>query len=212
MLNLHVRVPLQRVLRPVARFLVRLGVTPDMVTAVGTVGVVGGALGFFPRGSLFVGTMVITGFVFSDMIDGAVARERGGSGPWGAFFDSTMDRLGDAAIFASLAWWFLTRGDDELLAALCLFNLVSSFVISYARARAEGLGLRGDIGFYERTERLITILLATGLAGLGVPYILPIALWALAAGTLITIGQRMYSVRRQAMQQVTAAAEAEQAQ
>jgi CDP-diacylglycerol--glycerol-3-phosphate 3-phosphatidyltransferase len=198
MLNLHVRAPLQRILRPVARFLVRLGVTPDMVTAVGTIGVVGGAIGFFPRGSLFVGTMVITGFVFSDMIDGAVARERGASGPWGAFFDSTMDRLGDAAIFASLTWWFLDRGDDKLLAVLCLFNLVTSFVISYARARAEGLGMQGNVGFYERSERLLTILWATGLSGLGVPFILAIALWALTAGTLITIGQRMLAVRRQA--------------
>ncbi|MBV9097426.1 MAG: CDP-alcohol phosphatidyltransferase family protein, partial [Frankiaceae bacterium] len=94
MLGIHARPQINKVTEPVARTLVRWGVTPDALTIVGTIGVAGGALGFYPRGHFFVGTLVITAFVFSDMLDGAVARVRGTSGPWGAFLDSTLDRVG----------------------------------------------------------------------------------------------------------------------
>ena len=103
---------------PVIKLLLRLGVSPDAVTLVGTVGVVAGALVFFPRGELLIGVLVITAFVFSDLIDGSMARMSGRVSPFGAFLDSTLDRLGDAAIFGGLAMYYVGPGDNDALAAL----------------------------------------------------------------------------------------------
>lgn len=188
---------LARALLPLGRSLARTKITPNTLTVIGTIGVVGGALAFYPRGQFFIGTLVITFFVFADMLDGALARARGQSGAWGAFLDSTMDRIGDAAIFGGLALWFAGAGEDLLLTALALYCLVAGAVVSYAKARAEGLGLRCDVGIAERTERLLVILVATGLDGLGVPYALPVGLWLLAAAATVTVAQRFCAVRRQ---------------
>src|SRR3712207_8792447 len=98
---------------PVVRLLLRLGVSPDAVTVVGTLGVVTGALVFFPRGQLLAGVLFITAFVFSDMIDGAMARQSGRVSPFGAFLDSTLDRLGDAAIFGGLAMYYVGRSEEH---------------------------------------------------------------------------------------------------
>jgi CDP-diacylglycerol---glycerol-3-phosphate 3-phosphatidyltransferase len=130
-----------KLLTPIAKFLIRMGVSPDAVTLAGTAGVVGGALVFFPRGELLVGVLVITAFVFSDMLDGTMARMSGTSSKWGAFLDSTLDRLGDAAIFGGLVLYFAGHEDNDPLAALALYCLVMGSVTSYARARAESLGL-----------------------------------------------------------------------
>jgi len=198
MLGIHARPQINKVTEPVARTLVRWGVTPDALTIVGTIGVAGGALGFYPRGHFFVGTLVITAFVFSDMLDGAVARVRGTSGPWGAFLDSTLDRVGDGAVFGALALWYAGRGDDLVLCAVAIYDLVAGAVTSYAKARAESLGMTCNVGIAERSERLITILVLTGLSGLfGVGVLRDIGLWALAVATTITVGQRMVEVRRQ---------------
>jgi CDP-diacylglycerol--glycerol-3-phosphate 3-phosphatidyltransferase len=197
MLNLTIRPALNRLLDPVARGLVRLGVTPDLVTVLGTLGVVTGAVAFYPRGSLFGGTVFITCFVFSDLIDGAIARARGTSGNWGAFLDSTLDRAGDGAIFGALVWWYAAEGDEHVLAGLALFCLVGGTLISYAKARAEGLGMTCNVGLAERSERLIVVLVTTGLSGLDVPYIAAVGLWALAIATAITVLQRFREVRRQ---------------
>src|SRR6185503_5435267 len=96
-----------KVFSPVARLLLRLGVSPDAVTIVGTLGVCAGALVFFPRGQLLVGVLVITAFVFSDLVDGHMARLSGTSSKWGAFLYSTLDRFGDTAIFAGLALYYV---------------------------------------------------------------------------------------------------------
>jgi CDP-diacylglycerol--glycerol-3-phosphate 3-phosphatidyltransferase len=197
MLNLHVRVPLQRVLGPLGQRLARSGVNPDVITVIGTVGVVGAALGFYPRGSLFLGSLIVTVFVLLDMVDGALARARGITSPWGAFLDSTLDRVADAAIFSGLVWWFASGGDEPILAGVALYCLVSGVIVSYAKARAEGLGMRCDVGLAERSERLIVILTATGIAGLGVPFIQAIGLWLLAAAATWTVGQRFVTVYRQ---------------
>jgi len=194
----RVRVPLQRVLGPLGAALARRGVNPNVVTLVGTIGVCASALVLYPRGDLFWGSFAITVFVLTDMIDGALARARGITGPWGAFLDSNLDRMSDAAVFAGLIWWFAGRGDQPVLAGLAVFCLVAGNLVSYARARAEGLGLRGDVGIAERTERLIVVLVATGVSGLGVPFIQAIGLWLLAAACAVTIGQRFWSVYRQA--------------
>jgi CDP-diacylglycerol---glycerol-3-phosphate 3-phosphatidyltransferase len=198
MLGIRARPQIGRVTEPVARWLVRLGVTPDALTVVGTIGVVGGALAFYPRGDFWVGTLVITAFVFSDMLDGAVARARGTSGPWGAFLDSTLDRVGDAAIFGALALWYAGDGNSITLCAVALYDLVAGSVTSYAKARAESLGMTCNVGIAERSERLIAILVLTGLSGLfGVPMLRTIGLWGLAVATTVTVIQRIVEVRRQ---------------
>jgi CDP-diacylglycerol--glycerol-3-phosphate 3-phosphatidyltransferase len=199
MLNLHARPALNRMLAPVGSGLVRIGVTPDVITVVGTAGVATGALVFFPRGSLFGGTVFVTCFVFADLIDGVVARARGTSGPWGAFLDSTLDRIGDGAVFGGLVWWYAAGGHEPILGALTLACLIGGTVISYAKARAEGLGFTCNVGIAERSERLIIVLVTTGLSGLGVPYVAAVGLWVLAVATAFTVVQRFVVVRRQAV-------------
>jgi len=198
MLNMLARAGVTRVVSPLARALLRLGVSPDAVTVVGTLGVCVGALAFYPRGEFFVGSVVATVFVFSDMVDGTMARLSGRSSRWGAFLDSTLDRVADAALFGGLVLWYAREG-QPLEAGLALFCLVVGILTSYTKARAEGLGMTADVGIAERSERLIVVLLAVGLAGLGVPYILPAGLWLLAVAGVVTVGQRMIAVRRQAL-------------
>jgi CDP-diacylglycerol--glycerol-3-phosphate 3-phosphatidyltransferase len=189
-----------RVADPLVNALHRAGVTPDTVTAVGTVGVVAAALGFFPGGHFFVGTVVITLFVLTDTIDGALARKRGTPSRFGAWLDSTCDRVSDGAVFGAIALWYAGRGDDDVLLAVTLFVLVASFVVSYEKARAEGLGFTCEVGMADRTARLLILLVPTGLVGLGVPdVLLAVALWALAALAAATTVQRLREVRRQAL-------------
>jgi CDP-diacylglycerol--glycerol-3-phosphate 3-phosphatidyltransferase len=202
MLNRFARALFTRLLTPVARLLLRLGISPDVVTLVGTIGVCVGALGFYPRGQLFWGTVVITCFVFSDTVDGIMARMAQRSSAWGAFLDSTLDRVGDAAVFGGLVLYYASgqRGRDEALAGLALACLVLGGVVSYVRARAEGLGMRADVGIAERADRLVAVLVTTGLVGLGLPegFLLGV-LALLALASLVTIVQRVLYVRRQAL-------------
>ena len=192
------RPALGRLLTPVGQALARTPITPNAVTIVGTIGMSASALIFFPTGHLFVGVVVCTLFVFCDMLDGTLARIKGNSGPFGAFLDSTLDRVADAAVFSGLAIYFVRGGHDRVLAAVSLFCLVTGALVSYAKARAESLGLSCDVGFAERTERLLIGLVAAGLSGLGVPYVLPIGLWALAAVSAFTFGQRVLAAYRSA--------------
>jgi CDP-diacylglycerol--glycerol-3-phosphate 3-phosphatidyltransferase len=139
MLNRFARALFTRLFTPVARLLLRWGISPDVVTLVGTLGVSAGALIFYPRGEFVIGTLVITAFVFSDMIDGIMARMSGRSSAWGAYLDSTLDRVGDAAVFGGLVLYYAGPGDQQVMATLALACLVLGSVVSYARARAEGL-------------------------------------------------------------------------
>jgi CDP-diacylglycerol--glycerol-3-phosphate 3-phosphatidyltransferase len=198
MLNRYARAFFTRVLTPAAQFLLRLGVGPDTVTVVGTLGVVVCALVFFPRGHFLWGTLAVTAFIFSDLLDGTMARLAGRVSKWGGFLDATMDRFGDAAIFGGLAYYF-GAVHDRTMFVLCLVCLVSGAVTSYARAKAESLGYECSVGLVERGERLVGSLVATGLAGLGVPFVQAIALWALAAGSTATVVQRILHVRAQAL-------------
>ncbi|MFG2192231.1 phosphatidylinositol phosphate synthase [Streptomyces sp. NPDC048639] len=216
MLNKYARAFFTRVLTPFASLLLRLGVSPDAVTLTGTAGVVAGALVFYPQGELFWGTVVITLFVFSDLVDGNMARQLGRSSRWGAFLDSTLDRVADAAIFAGFALWYAGGGDSITLCAVAIFCLASGQVVSYTKARGESIGLPVNVnGLVERAERLVISLVAAGLAGFetfGVPHIrilLPIALWVVAVGSLVTLGQRMVTVRREAAEADASAAPAQ---
>ncbi|MGN6131511.1 MAG: phosphatidylinositol phosphate synthase [Nocardioidaceae bacterium] len=184
---------------PAAHLFLRLGISPDAVTLVGTIGVCAGALIFFPRGQLLIGVLVITAFVFSDLVDGYMARVSGQSSKWGAFLDSTLDRLGDAAIFGGLAMYYVGPGASNGLAALAIYCLVMGSVTSYARARAESLGMEAKGGIAERADRLVAILVMTGLADIfNVLVLIPITLGVLAVASTVTVVQRILLVRAQA--------------
>ncbi len=200
MLNKYARALFTTIFTPVARLFLKLGISPDVVTVVGTIGVCVGALAFYPRHEFFWGTIVIVVFVFSDTIDGVMARMSNRSGKWGAYLDSTLDRVGDAAIFGGLVLWYAGRGDNFLMAGLALACLILGSVVSYAKARAEGLGFSADVGIAERADRLVAVLATTGLVGIGLPeVVLAIVLALLAVASLITVVQRMLMVRRQAL-------------
>ncbi|WP_201409035.1 phosphatidylinositol phosphate synthase, partial [Mycobacterium paraintracellulare] len=158
------RAAFARLTTPTAKACLRLGLTPDVVTILGTVVAVAGALIFFPMGKLFIGTLVVWFFVLFDMLDGAMARERGGGTRFGAVLDATCDRVSDGAVFCGLLWWIAFGLHDKLLAAATLICLVTSQVISYIKARAEASGLRGDGGIIERPERLIIVLVGAGIS------------------------------------------------
>lgn len=214
MLNRSARAAITRIFEPVARLLLRLGISPDAVTVVGTLGVVAGALLLYPRGELLWGTLVIAAFVFADNVDGIMARLSGRSGTWGAFLDSTLDRLADAAIFVGLVLWFVGaaagRGTDEQVAKAgawaALACLVLGSVVPYARARAEGLGMTASGGLAERADRVLVVLVAVLAHGLGAPAAVLVAvLWLLALASAWTVAQRMRSVHRQAHERLAAA-------
>jgi CDP-diacylglycerol---glycerol-3-phosphate 3-phosphatidyltransferase len=196
-----IRPAVGRVLDPMGRALARTPLTPNAITIIGTVGLSAAALVLFPRGEMFPGAFTCTIFVLFDMFDGALARAKGTSGTWGAFLDSTMDRIADAAIFSGLVWWFLRGGHNPVLAGVSLFCLATGALVSYTKARAEALGLNCDVGLIERPERMLISLIAVGVSGLGVPYILPIGLWALAVGTAYTFWQRLHATYKSAKAQ-----------
>jgi CDP-diacylglycerol---glycerol-3-phosphate 3-phosphatidyltransferase len=191
-----------RLFNPLVQALARTRVTPNMITVAGTVGVCAAALSMLPIGELFPGAFTVTLFVVTDMLDGQLARIKGNSGKYGAFLDSTMDRIADAAIFGAITIWFMRT--DHLLAAVSLFCLAGGLCVSYVKARAEGLGLNANVGLIERPERLSIGLISIGFSGLGIPYILPVGLWVLAAGTAFTFGQRMRAVFLDAKSQAAA--------
>lgn len=201
MLNL-LRAPIGKAIAPLGRSLAQAGVSPDMVTVVGTIGATASALIFYPRGYFFVGTLCIWAFVMFDMVDGAVARAGGGGSRFGAVLDSSCDRIADAAVFSALAWWF-ARHDQPALLAAALLCLVLGSLTSYIKARAEGAGFSCNVGIAERTERLIIVLVGTGLTGwpFHVPYAQAVALWVLVAASAVTVVQRLVTVWQQSRTQ-----------
>jgi CDP-diacylglycerol---glycerol-3-phosphate 3-phosphatidyltransferase len=198
MLGVSARPIVAKVIEPLVATLARRGVTPDAVTIIGTVGAVVGSVALFATGHLFWGTVVVTVSVLLDLLDGALARARGGGSVFGAVLDSAGDRISDAAIFGALVWWYSGGGRDRLLVLLALLCLVLGVLTSYVKARAEGVGLSCDVGIVERLERLLLVLFGTGLSGIGVPYALHVGLWILLVGSAVTVGQRVVEVRRQA--------------
>jgi CDP-diacylglycerol--glycerol-3-phosphate 3-phosphatidyltransferase len=204
-LNVSVRAILAGIFDPPARALLRAGVSPDAITALGTCGVLFGAGWFAVTGQYIVGTIVVTLSAFTDLIDGAMARARGSAGKFGAFLDSTSDRIADGALFGAVAY-FLAVHDHPAGAAAALISLVAGQVVSYAKARAEGLGFTANVGLMERAERLILIGIGGLLSGFGVPYGLDYTLGVLAVLSIVTIGQRMATVYRQDRANLAAAA------
>lgn len=205
MLNIFARASVSRVTDPVGAWLVRAGLTPNTMTVIGTAGAVGGSLWLFPTGQLVAGTFVVWGFAMFDLLDGAMARAKGGGTRFGTVLDATCDRLADGALMAGIAWYAFMIENDRPLGAAALVGLVLAQVISYIKARAEATGLSANVGLVERAERLIITLAGAGLHGLGVPYALDVALWLLAGLSLMTVVQRLIAVWRSATGQETGA-------
>jgi CDP-diacylglycerol--glycerol-3-phosphate 3-phosphatidyltransferase len=195
-LNIHARAAISRALTPLGARLSGAGVTPNAVTVVGTIGAVTSAVICFPRGWFFAGTLLVWAFVMLDIVDGAVARAGGGGSAFGGVLDSTCDRIADAAVFGAIAWYYGRHGEKWMLLA-ALLCLVLGSLTSYIRARAEAAGLTATVGIAERAERLIIVLVGTGLTGFPgyhVPYVLAVALWLLVAASTVTVVQRFATV------------------
>jgi len=192
-------------MRPLASGLLAMHVTPDMVTWIGTIGAVVMALVCLPQGWLWQGALLITLFIFSDSLDGNMARQLGRTSQWGSFLDSTLDRFGDGAIFAGIALYYTGPGDSTLWCGVALAALILSLVTSYVRAKAESLSMDAKMGIATRADRLLISLVAveiTGLARVGVLahwfcWALPVGLCYLTVAGAITVGQRMTAVKRQ---------------
>ncbi len=199
MLNIHARSAFDKAMARPGRALAKAGVSPDAITVTGTLATVAIALVFFPRGWFFAGALLVGAFALFDLLDGAVARAGATSSKFGAVLDSTCDRVADAAVFVGIGWFFVRHYQPWLLAA-SLLCLVLGSLTSYIKARAEGVGLTCNVGVAERADRLVIVLVGSGLAGAPIraPYVQAIALWALVAASAITVVQRLDAVRQQA--------------
>lgn len=195
MISAHLKPQVTRLINPVVKGAVRLGVTANGVTIVGAIGTVSSALYFYPRGELFIGTLVICVFALSDLFDGAIARLTNGSGTqWGGFLDSTIDRVTDAAILIGVLLFMVDR--DNTVAILILISLVTGGLIPYIRAKAESMSIECSGGFAERTERIVISLTAIGFYGLGVDLSLLVGFGLLSFVGVVTVVQRMAIVFR----------------
>jgi len=183
-----------RIIEPVARFGLKIGITPNIVTMIGATGVLLSAAFFYSREKYFVGTLVISFFALSDLFDGTMARiSNKGASAWGGFLDSTIDRITDSSIIIAILIPLIQSNDK--LSYLGLITLVTGLLIPYIRAKAESFGIDCAVGIAERTERLVIILTAIGLEGLNLPYALATGLWILSILGIITVIQRIRVVR-----------------
>jgi CDP-diacylglycerol--glycerol-3-phosphate 3-phosphatidyltransferase len=193
MLQRSLRDPVAKIIAPLVKMLIKLGINANLITAFGAVGSICSSLYFFPRGDFLIGVIWVALFVLFDLFDGAVARASNkGVSKWGAVLDSTLDRLSDAAIFAGALIFFIKSNDRVV--PLLLVTAVASFMVSYIKARAESLNIKCDGGIAERSERLIIVLVAFGLHGLGVDYSMAIGVWVLTILSVFTMAQRMLIV------------------
>jgi CDP-diacylglycerol--glycerol-3-phosphate 3-phosphatidyltransferase len=193
--NTSARAVFSHVVNPIARFLLRVGVSPNAVTVAGTVGVlIGSYLGAL--GHLFWGTWVVTASALTDVLDGTMARMRGGSGRFGALLDSSMDRIADAAVFGAVTFYLAGEGNPYGGMVAALICLAAGQVVSYVKARAQSLGLDADVGIAERLERLIIVGIGGLLGSAGLAWGLPAALWFLAVLSVVTVFQRLIHASR----------------
>jgi CDP-diacylglycerol--glycerol-3-phosphate 3-phosphatidyltransferase len=195
MISAHLKPQVTRLINPVVKIAVRVGITANGVTIVGAIGTLASAFYFYPRGDFFIGTLVICFFALSDLFDGAIARLTNGTGTaWGGFLDSTIDRVTDSAILIGVLLYMIDR--DQTVSILILISLVAGSLIPFIRAKAESMSIECSGGFAERTERLIFSLTAIGLYGLGIDVALLIGFALLSAVGVFTVLQRMVIVYR----------------
>lgn len=196
MIQNRFKAPVTALITPSCRFLLRIGITANWLTFIGAIGSSISALYFFSKGDFFLGTLLVSLFALSDLFDGTMARlSEQGTTKWGALIDSTLDRATDAAIYAGVISYAISS-DNRNLALLALLALITGALIPYIRAKAESLGIACSVGIAERAERLIIILTATGLYGLGVNIALAGGLLLINVLGLITIVQRLLVVAR----------------
>jgi CDP-diacylglycerol--glycerol-3-phosphate 3-phosphatidyltransferase len=196
MIQNRFKAPVTALITPSCRFLLRIGITANWLTFIGAIGSSISALYFFSKGDFFLGTILVSLFALSDLFDGTMARlSEQGTTKWGALIDSTLDRVTDAAIYAGVISYAISS-DNTNLALLALLALITGALIPYIRAKAESLGIACSVGIAERAERLIIILTATGLYGLGVYIALAGGLLLINIVGLITIVQRLLVVAR----------------
>jgi CDP-diacylglycerol--glycerol-3-phosphate 3-phosphatidyltransferase len=188
--NTSGRALISYVVNPTARFLLRVGVTPNAVTVAGTVGVLIGSY-FGALGHLFWGTWIVTACALTDALDGTMARMRGVSGKFGALLDSSMDRIADAAVFGAVVFYLHHQGNPYGGMVAAIVCLAAGQVVSYVKARAQSLGLNADVGLAERLERLVIVGIGGLLGSAGLDWGLPAALWFLAVLSVVTIFQRL---------------------
>ena len=195
MINAKLRSSWDKVMSPVGRGLARTPFTPDQVTVFGVL-LQGVVAWLIVDGRLFVAALVAVVAALADAFDGALARAKGVGRPFGALLDSTTDRLADALYFLPVAWLYGVSPDaghdSKAVAFLALAALVTSFLVSYVKARAEGLGFDCNVGIAERAERLIVVILALAFD------VLPLGVGLIAVASTITFFQRLFHVRTQA--------------
>lgn len=184
------------VLGPIVRLALRLHLSPNVITVLGFL-IVLAAAAVIALGYLLVGAAILVGGSALDAVDGALARARGGGTAFGSFLDSTLDRAGEAGVYLGIAAYYLANSPNPTWPVLAaILALAGSFMVSYSRARAEGIGLTAAIGLAPRTERVVLIVAGLGLAGLGLSPALSGVLWVIAALTVATTAQRIWHVWR----------------
>ena len=193
--NTSGRALISSTVNPAARFLLRMGVTPNAVTVAGTVGVLIGSY-FGALGHLLWGTLIVTAFALTDALDGTMARMRGVSGKFGGLLDSSMDRIADAAVFGAVVFYLHNQGNPYGGMVAAIICLAAGQIVSYVKARAQSLGLNADVGLAERLERLVIVGVGGLLGSAGLHWGLPVALWLLAVLSVVTIFQRLIHAAR----------------
>ena len=189
MLQSSLRAPVTKFITPICRGLLKIGLTANGVTILGTISSVMAAILLIPNGYLLAASLALTGFLLFDLLDGTMARlSEQGTNKWGALLDSSLDRISDAALLGSLLWYL--EKNNQTLSVVVLINVVLGFLISYIKAKAESLDIECNGGFAERTERLIITLVALGVAGLGFSVALVLGMWILLIASLVTVVQR----------------------
>lgn len=190
MLSAHLKPSVVRLITPLCRGLLRLGITPNVMTLFGTGIVILGSITLLAQGKLLASIIVIGIALLTDLLDGTMARiSDKGPSKWGNFLDSTLDRIADSAILLALAYYLYEKND--LLFELVLLTLVISSLVPYARAKAESLGIECKGGFAERPERLLILGISGALFLLGIESAIAIGVWILFLTSTFTVLQRI---------------------
>jgi len=184
------------ILAPIVRLAIAMHLTPNTITVIGVVITLAASI-LVGLGWLVVGAAVLTAGSLLDAVDGALARAQGGGTAFGSFLDSTLDRAGEAILYTGIAVWFMRSLAEPMWPVLAvLVALAGSFMVSYSRARAEGIGLSASVGLAPRTERLVLVISGIALAGLGLTQVLIGILVLIAVLTVATVIQRIWHVWR----------------
>ena len=215
LINDKIRKGYLKVITPIGNLLARFGIHPHIISVIGLIFSVVAAF-VFSTGSFFLGALVVTISGICDTLDGQLARETGKGSKFGAFFDSTLDRYSDLFILIGLAWYF-AGGSSFIQGAragfvpihspwavfFVILAIAGSFMVSYSKARAEGLGLNCKVGLMQRPERITVLAVGTALGSIPVigPKIVILTLFILAISTHLTAVQRILNIRSQLLRE-----------